>query len=104
LVANYDSVHIHRDNSVAIALGGISARILSELVAMDGPAEWEVIAREVWRGEQDRHDLRKKWDVNLFRLRSKLRKAKIRSDLIRSDGCGKLELLLHADDTVVDKT
>jgi len=104
LVAMYDSVHIHREAQVAIALGGISARILSELVALGGPTDWEVIAREVWRHCLDRHTLRKKWDVNLSRLRGKLRAAKIRPDLIRADGTGKLELILHEGDEVEDRT
>jgi len=104
LVAMFDSVHIHREDQVAIALGGISARILSELVALGGPTDWEVIAGEVWRGSLDRHTLRKKWDVNLSRLRAKLRAANIRSDLIRADGTGKLELLLHEGDQVEDRT
>lgn len=104
LIANYDSVHIHRDNQVVIVLGGISARILSELVAIAGPADWDVIAGEVWRDTTNRSTLRKKWDVNLSRLRSKLRAARIRADLIRADGSGKLELVLNEDDTVEDRT
>ncbi len=104
LVAMYDSVHIHRENQVVIALGGISARILSELVALGGPADWEVIAGEVWRNTSNRHALRKKWDVNLSRLRNKLRAARIRGDLIRADGSGKLELLLNDGDLVEDRT
>lgn len=104
LVAMYDSVHIHRENHVAIALGGISARILSELVSFGGPTDWELLAREIWRDPLNRHALRKKWDVNLSRLRSKLRAAKIRGDLIRADGTGKLELLLHDGDEVEDRT
>jgi len=104
IVANFDSVHIHRTAEPTVALGGIPARIVSELVAFGGPTSWDVIAGEIWRDLSDRHQLRRKWDVNLSRLRSKLRKARVRTDLIRADGTGKFELLLHPGDRVEDRT
>ncbi len=104
IVASYDTVHVHRDGQPALALDGISARVVSELVAFDGPASWEVLAREIWRHEDDRTQLRRKWDVNLARLRRKLRAAGIRADLLRAGGTGQIELLLYEGDKVDDRT
>jgi len=104
IVAQFDTVHIHRAGEPTIALGGIPARIISELVAFGGPTNWQTVAGEVWRDISDRHQLRRKWDVNLSRLRSKLKAARVRTDLVRADGSGHFELLLHPGDQVVDRT
>lgn len=104
IIAAYDTVHIHRDGEQPVTLDGISARILSELVALDGPASWEIIAGDVWRDETDRAQLRRKWDVSLARLRRKLRQERIRPDLVRAGGTGQVELLLYAEDVVDDRT
>lgn len=104
LVAKYDSVHILREGQPATAVHGIGARILSELVALGGPAEWELIAGEIWSDAPSRLALRRKWDVNLSRLRGKLRAARVRADLIRSDGSGRFELLLNPGDVLEDQT
>ena len=77
---------------------------MSEVVAFDGPVPWEVLAKELWPGEDDRNLLRRKLDVNLSRLRKKLRDARIRPDLVRSDGFGHVELFLHDGDRVEDRT
>ena len=71
---------------------------------VDGPANWEVVAQEIWKDQSARHQLRHKWDVTISRLRRKLRDARVRPDLIHSDGTGAFQLLLHPDDTVEDKT
>lgn len=104
LVAQYDTVHIHQDGEVAVSLNGISARIVSELVGFNGPADWEVIAREIWRDQDSRFQLRRKWDVNLARLRRKLKQADVRGDLVHADGTGNFELLTYPDDVVEDRT
>ena len=104
IVASYDTVHLHREGQAALALDGISARIVSELVAFGGPASWEMIAREIWRHEEDRGQLRRKWDVNLARLRRKLRAVGIRTDLFRAGGTGQIELFLYKSDRVDDRT
>lgn len=104
VVASYDTVHILRDGQPALALDGISARIVSELVAFGGPAAWDLLAGEIWRGETDRGQLRRKWDVNLARLRRKLRAAGVRTDLVRAGGTGQVELLLYEADRVDDRT
>ncbi len=83
IVANYDTAHIHRDGLEPVLLSGNGARILGELVALDGPAAW---------------------DVNLGRLRAKLEQHGVRPDLVRSDVTGNVELVLLPGDEIEDKT
>ena len=94
-------------------LDGIAARIISELVALGGPAPWELVAAQIWpagsepeSAEQpdllDRTQLRRRWDISLARLRRKLRDARVRPDLVRACGTGQVELLLCSGDTVED--
>lgn len=104
IVAQFDTVHIHREAGGALALSGLAARLVSEVVAFDGPVSWEVLARELWPDEDDEHLLRHKLDVTLSRLRSRLREAEIRPDLVRSDGFGKVELFLLDGDQIEDRT
>lgn len=104
IVAHYDTVHLHRKGHAPVLLSGIQARIVSELVALGGPAPWETVAGEIWRDEGTRHHLRRRWDVNLNRLRSKLEQHRIRPDLVHSDGTGRVELVLHPQDEVEDNT
>jgi hypothetical protein len=104
VVAQFDTAQIYREGGTALALSGLSARIISEVVAFDGPVPWRVLAQELWSDEDHPHLLRRKLDVNLSRLRSKLRDAGIRPDLVRSDGLGHIELFLHEGDKVEDRT
>jgi hypothetical protein len=104
VVAHYDGVEIHRANRPVVTIGGIGARLISELVAFGGPVAWEVVARELWRDEADPTELRHRWDVALSRLRSRLREAGVRGDLLRSDGGGQLQLVLYDGDRVDDRT
>ncbi|MEZ4402551.1 MAG: FHA domain-containing protein [Kofleriaceae bacterium] len=103
LVAYYDTVQIHRRNRELATLGGTSARIVSELVACQGPTSWEVLARGVWSDEADTTALRHRWDVALGRLRARLRELDVR-DLVRSVGAGQLSLELYDGDEVDDRT
>jgi hypothetical protein len=104
IVAQYDSVHLHADGRPPLALGGLPARILSELVAIGGPAPWDVVAAEVWRDTTERAQLRTRWDVALTRLRRRLDAAGVRADLVRTDGSGYVELFTHPHDVVEDRT
>ncbi len=97
--ARYDTVHIHRDGWPSTVLTGQAARLVSELVAMQVPVPWEVVARELW-GDVDSSTLRRRWDVCLSRLRAKLRAHEIRVDVVRSDHSGNVELLLYDGDSV----
>ncbi len=103
VVAQFDTVQLHRAYHPALVLSGIGARIISELVAFDGPAGWEVIASQIW-DDDCRDGLRARWDTALLRLRRKLKRAKVRADLIAADGTGNYELLLYEHDTVEDRT
>lgn len=104
IVANFDTVHIHRDGSVVLVLGGVPARIVSELVALGGPSHWSVLAGQLWPREDDADVTRSRLDVNLSRLRRKLREARVRTDLVHTDGAGSVELLLYPHDVVEDRT
>jgi len=102
LVAFYDSVQLFQRGRKVHVIGGTAARIVSELVACNGPTHWEVIAREVWPDEIDTMALRHRWDVALGRLRSRLRQANIR-ELVKTDG-GQVRLEIYAGDEVEDRT
>ncbi len=104
MIALYDAFHIQRPGEPPLVLSGIGARILSELASVDGPLGWEVLGREIWRGDVDRHALRRKLDVALSRLRRKLRAGGVRPDLVRADGTGSFELLRYPGDVVEDRT
>jgi len=104
IVAHYDTAHIHREGVEPVLLSGNGARILGELVALDGPAPWEVVAGQIWRDEPEPHRLRRRWDVNLGRLRAKLEQHGVRPDLVRSDGTGNVEFVLLQGDVVEDRT
>ena len=104
IVARYETVHLESPGQPTLVITGVPARILSELVSMDAPAPWDVVASEVWRGETDRQVLRQNWDRNLRTLRGKLRAAGFREDLVRPDGEGSVELFLQPGDTVVNET
>lgn len=102
--ANFDTVHLHRKGAVATVLGGNHARLVSELVALGGPIHWRGLAELVWPDDPDPHTMRSRFDVTLSRLRRKLERARIRTDLVSSDGSGQIGLLLYPDDVVADRT
>ena len=104
IVAHYDGVEVHRANRPVVTIGGIGARLISELVMLGGPVDWQVVARELWRDEANPNELRHRWDVALGRLRARLRGAGVRDDLLRSDGGGQLQLVLYDGDRVDDRT
>jgi len=103
IIANFDTVHIHMDGKPVVSLDGISARIISELIAIGGPASWELIAGQIWQDDTDRAQLRRRWDISLARLRRKLREVRVRPDLIRAGGTGQVELFLSRGDLVEDR-
>jgi hypothetical protein len=102
ITTRWDTVHIATDEA-QVALGGIPARIVSELAAMGVPVAWQILAREIWPHEDDAILLRQKWDAAIGRLRAQLRSARLRADLVRSDKGGHVELWLHSHDRVVDE-
>ncbi|MEL6345269.1 MAG: hypothetical protein AAFV53_19340 [Myxococcota bacterium] len=100
--ARHDTVHISRDGEVVLRLVGAQARMVSELVLFGRPAPWHIIAGEVWPAVHNTHTRRRRWDVSLSRLRQRMRAARVRTDLIRADGKGNYELVLHPHDTLID--
>lgn len=102
--ARFDTVHIVMNAREPVVLGGHNARIVSELVALGGHADWEVVAREIWGHDEDLPPLRKRWDSALARLRTKLREGRVRDDLVRTNGSGHAELFLRPGDRVDDQT
>lgn len=104
IVAWYDSVEVHREGRPPITIGGVGARILSELAVLAGPASWQTVAHEIWREEIEPHELRHRWDVSLARLRARLKAGGVRGDLLRSDGSGGIQLVRYAHDVIEDRT
>lgn len=103
IVARYDSVHVTQGRTQVIVTG-LPARLLSDLAVMRVPAEWDVVARDLWPDDADPQSLRQKWDRILSRLRRQFRTEGMRADLLRSDGCGRVELILRDTDRVIDET
>jgi len=104
IVLRFDSVHIHREGTVT-AISGLPARLLTELGLIGVPVEWRTLARLLWPEEAAEDGaLRSRFDRVLARLRQSLREAKTRPDLARTDGSGRLELLLGPRDRLKDET
>lgn len=104
LVARFDTVDLQRGDEIAVRLSGKAARLISELVAIDGPVPWGVLSTELWPDEPEPMIRRSRLDVILTRIRRRLRAAGVRDDLVRSDRSGQIELFLHPHDAVVDRT
>lgn len=104
IVARFQTTHILRASSEVLVLDGAMGRVVSELVALNGPTSWEVVAREVWGAEPPETLLRGRWDATLSRLRARLRSAGVRPDLVRSDRQGHVELVLGPLDKAIDET
>ena len=104
IIAAFDTVHIHREGGPPLTLGGMQARLVSELVAIGGPVSWTALAEELWPDETDPHLRRGRLDTLLSRVRRRMRAAGLRSDLVRADGSGAIELLLYPADKVEDRT
>ncbi len=100
VLAHHDTVTLERSDGHLLHVGGISAKILSELVELDGPANWETLATELWGRDEDRGQLRRRWDVAVVRLRRKLRDHGIPPNIISADGTGNFELVLSSADEV----
>lgn len=96
-------VHILRSRREPFVVDGLPGRVLSEVAACSAPVGWAVVAREIWGATEDLTLLRQSWDRAMRRLRARLREGGVREDLVRPDGCGNVELVLGAADTVVDE-
>lgn len=103
LVLFFDAVHV-RVADRSVTFDGITARALSALVEVRCPLAWEEIARELWPDDALGPMVRQRWDQLLTRFRAKLRAAAIRSDLIRSNRHGLVELVLGPGDRIEDRS
>ncbi|MBT9561232.1 MAG: hypothetical protein IV100_34880 [Myxococcales bacterium] len=102
--ARFYTVHITRlSGGEPLVLTGTAARVVSELVALKGPVEWSLPAREIWGQDTPDVVLRSRWDTTVSRLRRRLRCANLRPDLIRASRSGVVELVIGPDDVVVDQ-
>lgn len=99
LVTRFDSVCIAPLVGEPLVLAGLSARLITELVACGSAAHWAVLAQELWSDERDPAVLRPRWDKVLASLRRKLREAGLREDLVTSVS-GQVQLVLHPHDSV----
>jgi len=102
LVARYDSVQIEREGETTV-LAGLLGRLVAELVEVGEPLEWTALGRVLWPKEPELGVIRSRLDVNLSRLRRKLKDHRIRPDLVCTDGVGKVGLHLYPGDTVEDR-
>ncbi|MDX2086612.1 MAG: FHA domain-containing protein [Kofleriaceae bacterium] len=103
IVARWDTVHLVREGAPTAVITGHMAHVLSELATTRAPIAWQELASLRWK-EGDRDLLRHRWDMQLRRLRRKLSTHGLRTDLIRADGSGLVELVLGPGDTIVDET
>lgn len=104
LQGRFDTVHILRPGRPPAVVTGLSARLLSELIAFGQPVPWLLLAQQIWGTEEDPLVVRPRLDMTLSRLRRKLRELRLRTDLVRSDGSGNIELFLYASDRAEDHT
>ncbi len=103
-IARWDTLHILREGNLVLAFDGVAARIMSELLLARVPLDWQMLAMEVWSGHADATALRGRLDVNLGRIRRKLKDAGLSADLVRATGAGQIEIMLGPEDVVVDET
>lgn len=100
IVCHYDTAVVERQGVTALTLSGNYGRLVSELAEIGAPVEWAAVARQLWPDEADGTLIRRRWDMLLNRLRRKLRERSLRTDLVRSDGAGRVLLQLAAGDVV----
>ncbi len=103
VVTSWDTASVQPEGAPPVALSGVSARILSELASVGAPIAWEAAAHQIWPDEDDLWLLRKRWDIALARLRSRLREGGVRADLVRPAGTGLVELFLRRGDVLEDR-
>lgn len=104
VVAHWDTAHVQRDGADPVAFNGKQAQLISELVTIGAPVSWRDVATTLWPDSDDDNDLRRRWDITLYRIRARLKASGVRPDLLRPDGTGNIELFLHQGDVAHDHT
>lgn len=104
----YDTVRVTSSHGKVCVFDGLQARALSELHGIGQPVAWQEVARALWgpldAGDATETQIRQRWDQLLSRIRSKLREAGLRSDLVRTSRPGLVALVTGPRDTVIDAT
>ena len=103
IVVRFDSVQITTEAGSSMTLDGIAARVVSELAEIKAPVAWTELARILWKAPPDAA-MRHRWDQLMLRIRQKLREAGVRSDLVRPNRNGLVELVLGPDDRLQVRT
>jgi hypothetical protein len=101
IVDRFDTVHVQRAGRTVAVLSGRAARVVSELASFEAPVPWTLLCEQIW-GPDEPAQQRPRLDVTLARLRTRLLAAGVRADLVRTDGCGNIELFLHEADRVAE--
>lgn len=102
IVSHYDTVHVYPAHGSAIVFDGFAARLLAELGLIGTPVAWEAVAKALWPEEDDSGILRQRWDQATSRVRKRLREGRVRTDLVRSNRTGLVELYLGPQDRFED--
>lgn len=103
ITVRFDTVQIASESGTSVNFDGIAARVFTELAEIKAPVAWSELARILWNNPAD-SATRHRWDQLMLRVRQKLREAGIRSDLIRPNRNGLVELVLGPDDKLHVKT
>lgn len=103
IVTRFDIAQITSDSGRSVNFDGLAARVISELAELKAPVAWTELARILWNTPAD-SATRHRWDQLLVRIRSKLREAGIRGDLVRSNRNGLVELVLGPNDKLQVRT
>lgn len=98
-VFRYDTAHLAHLGGEPVALSGLTARLLTELMEMGGTASWDVVAGELRPDEPERSVRRNRWDKTLASLRRKLH-GRVRPDLLQSAG-GNIQLVVLPHDSIL---
>lgn len=102
VISRFDTVQIDREGRAPVMFSGMQARCLAELIAMDGPVSWTVLTQELWPDEENPTIRRGRLDALLLRIRRRLRAVGVRTDLVRTDGAGTLEVVRYPHDRIED--
>lgn len=97
--AHFDSVILEQVGRKGGRLVGNAARLVTLLAELEGPAHWELVAKEIWPRVEDRERLRSRWDRGLWSLRQMLARMALPTDLVQTQG-GQVELVLQSSDTI----
>ncbi len=103
IIVRFDVVQVDGEDGKSVSFDGLAARALTELAEIKAPVAWSEFARILWQAPAD-SATRHRWDQLLVRIRTKLRAAGLRGDLVRANRSGLVELVLGPNDKVRMRT